>query len=96
MIESNAESHEPDQVATPTTEDSDALANVMIEKATAIASLLSPADQARMMVLFPKLMAHKSNPALLAIANELVPLSAAQAAAWVHSHIDDLERRFGS
>jgi len=64
-----------------------------MQKLTAIAALLQPAERARLMKLGPKLM---SSPDAIELVNTLAPQSPEVAAEWVRSNLDDIEARFAS
>lgn len=62
-------------------------------KLTAIATLLEPAERARLMELGPSLL---SSPKAIELMNTLAPQAPELAAEWVRNHLDEIEARFGS
>jgi len=64
-----------------------------MQKLTAIAALLQPAERARLMKLGPKLM---SSPDAIDLMNTLAPQAADVAAEWVRANLDEIEARFTS
>jgi|GEM_PF-1802563 len=64
-----------------------------MQKLTAIAALLDPAERARLMKLGPRLM---SSPEAIDLMNTLAPQAPEVAAEWVRNHLEEIEARFGS
>jgi len=64
-----------------------------MQKLTAIAALLQPAERARLMKLGPMLM---SSPQAIELMNTLAPQEPAVAAEWVRANLDEIEARFAS
>lgn len=64
-----------------------------MQKLTAIAALLQPAERARLMKLGPKLV---SSPEAIELMNTLAPQEPAVAAEWVRANLDEIEARFSS
>ena len=89
------------QISPPTDEstrqaDPKGIPDMLVEKAIAISAFLAPAEQSRLMGLMPLLMKRANDPDLLKLVSELVPLSPADGAIWVQSHVDEIEQRFAS
>ncbi len=64
-----------------------------MQKLTAIAALLQPAERARLMKLGPKLM---TSPEAIELMNTLAPQEPVVAAEWVRANLDEIEARFAS
>ena len=64
-----------------------------MQKLTAIAALLEPAERARLLKLGPRLM---SSPDAIELMNTLAPQAPELAAEWVRNHLEEIEGRFGS
>jgi hypothetical protein len=66
---------------------------ILIEKMTAVSTLLQNDERMRLMKLAPRIM---SSPEAVELIGELLPLSNEAAAKWLRSHLDELEARFAS
>lgn len=65
-------------------------------KAMEVFSRLDKPEQARLLALVPKLAGCAGDPEMQRLAAELLPLPPDDAATWVRTHLDDIERRFAS
>lgn len=79
--------------AAPSTEN---VSEQLQRKAMDVFSRLDKPEQTRLLALVPKLAGRASDPEMQRLAAELLPLPPDEAAAWVHAHLDDIERRFAS
>jgi hypothetical protein len=66
---------------------------MLIEKMTAVSTLLQNDERMRLMKLAPRI---TNSPDALELVSELLPLSNEAAAKWLRSHLDELETRFAS
>jgi len=64
-----------------------------MQKVIAVSKLLDPAEHARLMKLAPRLM---GSPEAQELAARLMALSDENAAGWIRTQLDEIERRFAS
>lgn len=94
-----AAKHETAQLAHASNEstlDPVALQQALAGKAMAIAALLGPDERARLMRLAPMLSKLAGDPEISKMLSELVAMSVEDSAAWVRTHLDEIEKGLSS
>ena len=76
--------------------DPSALQQALAGKAMAIGALLEPSEQARLMKLAPMLSKLAADPEISKMLAELVAMSVEDSAAWVRTHLDEIEKGLAS
>jgi len=77
-------------------QDPQAVEQALLSKAIAIGSVLAPADRSRFYRLAPRFSKHMSTPEVAELLGALVPMPTTDAAEWVRTHLDDLEKMFAA
>ena len=81
-----------DEALSTTQIDPSALQQALASKAGAIAALLEPSERLRLMKLAPLLSKLAVDPEISKMLAEVVAMSVEDAAAWVHAHLDEIEK----
>ena len=86
---------EAQKLAGPTLEPA-ALQQALAGKAIAVAALLEPDEQARLMRVAPMFSKLVADPEIARMAAELVAMTAEDAPAWIRAHLEEIEKGLGS